>query len=685
MGIVGDKMVKKQDILLQPFKLKHLTLKNRIMSTPHAPSYPVDGMPAERYQLYHEEKAKGGIAMTMFGGSSNISPDSPSVFGQLYVGDDRVVPYFKEFADRIHKHDCALICQVTHMGRRTVWNAGDWLPVTAPSRVREPAHRGFPKAMDKDDIKRIRRAYAEAAKRCQDGGLDGCEVLQHGHLLEQFFSPLSNIRTDEYGGSFDNRLRFTLEVIEAMRDAVGSDFILGIRQGLNERTQGGIDLDEGAEAAKVISETGMIDYMTLNIGRIDTNHQLAYHIPAMHFALAPWVSMIGSIRSKISVPVFHACRIADLSSARYAIEEGLLDMVGMVRAHIADPHIVKKLQSGNEDNIRPCIGAGYCLDRIYEGGETLCIHNPATGREATMPHQIKKSDGPKQKIVIVGGGPAGMEAARVSSMRGHDVVLFEATGELGGQIVLAAKASWRKDLIGIVDWLKLQIDQLGVDIRWNTFADKQSIEAETPDVVIIASGGLPDTDYVDGGEHCLSVWDVLAGSQISGSVLVYDDNGQHQGPSCADYLSDDKNISVEFVTPDRSPAVEMGTLNFPIYMEHFYKKGVTLTPDHRLQSVTKQGNKLKALFSNEYGGPQIERTVDYMVVEHGTVPFDDIFQEMRDSSINKGTIDYDALRTNTPQPSPDTQGYRLFRIGDAVSSRNIHAAIYDALRLCKDI
>lgn len=677
-------MAPKQDILLQPFQLKHLTLKNRILSTPHEPAYSEDGMPKERYQLYHEAKAKGGIGMTMFGGSASIAADSPSVFGQLNLATDAIIPYFREFSERIHRYDCGLICQLSHMGRRTVWDMADWLPVIAPSRVREPAHRAFPKEMDMADIARVRAAYAAAAVRCKEGGLDGCEVLSHGHLPEQFLSPLTNFRTDAYGGSLENRLRFTLEILSAMRDAVGPDFIIGIRQGLNEDAAGGIDLQEGAEAARIISETGLIDYMTTNFGRIDTDHALSYHIPGMRFPLAPWVAQIAQVRDQIKVPVFHACKVADLSSARYAIESGALDMVGMVRAHIADPNIVNKLAAGNEDSIRPCVGAGYCLDRIYAGGGTLCVHNAATGREATMPHVIEPAKGKRKKVVIVGGGPAGLEAARVSAERGHQVVLFEATGALGGQINLAARAAWRKDLIGIVDWLSAEVERLGVDIRWNVFADEDIVEAENPNVVLIATGGLPDTDYVTGGEHAISTWDVLAGEEINGSVLVYDDNGQFQGPSCADFLSRKDDVQVELITPDRAVAMEMGTLNFPIFMEHFYQNGVTVTPDHRISSVAKEGNRLRVTFTNEFHGPEIERLVDHLVVEHGTLPMNEVFEALRTNSANNGVIDYDCLQSNEPQPDGG-KGYQLFSIGDAVSSRNIHSAIYDALRICKDL
>ncbi len=196
------------DPLLLPFQLGAMTLKNRIVSTCHAPALAEDGMPKERYQRYHLEKAKGGIGMTMIGGSSCVSPDSPSVFGQLDVSSDRIIPYFREFTERIHKEDCRIVCQISHLGRRTTWNDGDWLPVIAPSRVREPAHRGFPKVMDHADIKRVIGDYVAAARRMRDAGLDGVEILQNAHLPGQFLSPDTNLRDDEYGGDLIGRMRF---------------------------------------------------------------------------------------------------------------------------------------------------------------------------------------------------------------------------------------------------------------------------------------------------------------------------------------------------------------------------------------------------------------------------------------------------------------------------------------------
>jgi len=482
-------------------------------------------------------------------------------------------------------------------------------------------------------------------------------------------------------------MRFTLEMLQEVRSAVGDDFIIGIRLGANEDLADGFGLSEGIEAARIVEETGLVDYMTVNFGHLETHYALARQIPGMWSPLAPWLAQVSEFRKHIKTPLIHACRIADIATARHAITENIVDLVGMTRAHIADPHIVRKISTGQEHNIRPCIGASYCLDRVSQGYDALCLHNAATGREATMPHVIQPTTQAAKKVVIVGGGPAGMEAARVSAARGHQVTLFEATTKLGGQMQIAALAGWRRDFAGLVDWYGQQLEQLKVDIRWNIMAGSDEIAAEAPDVVIVATGGTPDTEIAPGGELAISVWDALTGPALSGDIIVYDDNGQPTAPSCADHLAGRSGTKVEYVTPDRAAALDMGTQNFSIFLEHFYRKGVSITPDSRLKRIERSGNKLKAIFSNEYGGPDIERIADHIIVEHGTLPADSIFHECRGRSTNDGFLDHDALLAGAPQQTivnPDGT-FALFRVGDAMASRNIHAAIYDSLRLCKDI
>jgi 2,4-dienoyl-CoA reductase-like NADH-dependent reductase (Old Yellow Enzyme family)/thioredoxin reductase len=675
------------DPLLQPFQLKHLTLKNRIMSTAHEPAYSEDGMPKDRYRLYHLEKAKGGIAMTMTAGSAIIAEDSPAPFGNLHVYKDEIVPWLKRLADDCHAEGCAVMIQLTHLGRRTNWNKADWLPVLAPSPIREPAHRSFPKQAEDWDLERIIKAYAESAQRMQTAGLDGIELEAYGHLLDQFWSPATNNRTDEYGGNLDNRLRFTGRVLDAIRKAVGADFIVGIRMVADEDWDKGLSREEGVEIARRLVASGAIDFLNIIRGHIETDAALQRVIPITGMRSAPHLDFAGEVRAATKFPVFHAARIADVATARHAVASGKLDMVGMTRAHIADPHIVRKVAAGLEHEIRPCVGATYCLDRIYEGQEALCIHNPATGREATMPHVITRSTGPRQKIVVVGAGPAGLEAARVSAERGHPVILFEAASQPGGQIRLAARGRRRKELVGIADWRSEQLQRLGVELRFNTLADAADVLSLEPDVAIIATGGLPQCPPLAEGEALtVSSWDVLSGDvKIADEVLVYDDNGGHPGMQAAEMIAD-TGSALEIVSPERFFAPEMGGLNHVSYAEAFHRAGVRITINSRLTAVRREGNKLAAVIGSDYGARTDTRLVDQVVVEHGTLPLDELYFALKEQSINRGELDYLALIAGRPQQvvrNPDGD-FRLYRIGDAVSSRNIHAAIYDALRLCKE-
>ena len=673
----------RNDPLLQPYRLRHLTLKNRVMSTSHEPAYSEDGLPKERYRLYHAEKAKGGMALTMTAGSALVSRDSPAAFGNLQAYRDEIVPWMRELADACHEHDCKVMIQITHLGRRTGWNKADWLPVLSASPVREPAHRAFPKTMEDWDIDRIVADYASAAQRMQAAGLDGIEFESYGHLMDSFWSPATNHRDDDYGGSLDNRLRFTFRVIDAVRAAVGPDFIVGIRMVADEDFEKGLSKEEGVEIARLLAASGKFDFLNIIRGSIETDAALTNVIPITGMRSAPHLDFAGEVRAATKFPVFHAARISDVATARHAIAEGKLDMVGLTRPHIADPHIVRKVMAGEEHRIRPCVGATYCLDRIYEGGEALCIHNAATGREATIPHVIARSAGPAKKVVVVGAGPAGLEAARVSAERGHAVTVLEASGQAGGQILLAAQNPRRKELIGIVDWRLAELERLGVDIRYNVWAEAGDVTALEPDIVIVATGGLPQNPPLDaGGDLVVSSWDILSGGVKSAeNVLLYDDNGGHQGMGAAEVIAN-TGARLELVSPERFFAPEMGGMNHVPYMKTFHETGVRVTINTRVSAVRRDGNKLVATLGSDFSqGWSEERRVDQVVVEHGTQPLDDLYLALKPGSANLGAVAYEAL-VNGGEVFPQRQSaaYTLFRIGDAVASRNIHAAIYDGIR-----
>ncbi|HZS84468.1 MAG TPA: NADH:flavin oxidoreductase [Stellaceae bacterium] len=676
------------DPLLQPFRLKHLTLRNRFMSTAHEPAYTEDGMPKARYRLYHGEKARGGIALTMIGGSSVVAPDSPQVFGNITLYKDEVVRWLAELADEVHGHGAAIMIQITHLGRRTSWSRGDWLPVVAPSVVREPAHRAFPKAAEDWDIARIVADYAAAAERCRAAGLDGIEIECYGHLADQFWSPATNRRADAYGGSLDNRLRFVLAVIDAIRARIGSAFILGVRMVCDEDWERGLSREEGIAIARRLAATGQIDFINVIRGHIETDEALSHVIPGMGTRSAPHLDFAGDVRSATKFPVFHAARIQDVATARHAVATGKLDMVGMTRAHIADPHIARKVAEGREAEIRPCVGMGYCIDRIYFGGEALCIHNPATGREATMPHVIARLSGPRRKVVVVGGGPGGLEAARVAAARGHEVVLFEAADKPGGQLRLAAGLARRREILGIAEWREAEGARHGVRFRFNTYAEVGDVLAEEPDIVFIATGGVPNLSFLDAGAELVTTsWDVLSGvAKPAESVLLFDDNGADAGLTIAEFIAA-AGSRLEIVTPERILGPEVGGTNYPAYFKTLSARQATITLNLRLEKVARAGNRLRATLYNEYDKSRHEREVDQVVAEHGTLPADELYFALKPGSRNLGEVDYDALIANRPQTllrNPESR-YVLYRIGDAVASRNIHAAIYDALRLAKDL
>ncbi len=597
------------EAMFQPIQIGKLTIRNRVLSTAHAEVYATDGgMTTERYVKYYEEKAKGGIGLAICGGSSVVAIDSPQQWwSSVNLSTDRIIPHFQNLADAMHKHGAKIMIQITHMGRRSRWDGYHWPTLMSPSGIREPVHRATCKTIEVEEIWRVIGNYAQAARRAKEGGLDGVELSAvHQHMIDQFWSPRVNKRTDEWGGSFEGRMKFGLEVLKAVRAEVGEDFCVGMRICGDEFHPDGLSHEDMKQIAKYYSDTGMLDFIGVVGSGCDTHNTLANVIPNMTFPPEPFLHLAAGIKEVVDVPVLHAQNIKDPNQATRILEGGYVDMVGMTRAHIADPHLIAKIKMGQVDQIKQCVGANYCIDRQYQGLDVLCIQNAATSREYMgVPHIIEKSAGPKRKVVVVGGGPAGMEAARVAAERGHDVTLFEKKEQLGGQITTAAKAPQRDQIAGITRWYQLELARLGIDLRLGTAAD---------------------------------------------------------------------------------PETAIGGTTFPTYYRSMYPKEVIMTGDLMLEKVYREGDKLVAVLENEYTGAREERVVDQVVVENGVRPDESLYYALKQGSRNKGQIDVEALFAIQPQPclSQPGEGYLLFRIGDCVAQRNTHAAIYDALRLCKD-
>jgi pyruvate/2-oxoglutarate dehydrogenase complex dihydrolipoamide dehydrogenase (E3) component len=353
---------------------------------------------------------------------------------------------------------------------------------------------------------------------------------------------------------------------------------------------------------------------------------------------------------------------------------------------MADPHIVRKLQEGRSEQIRPCVGASYCIDRIYAGRDAFCLHNPATGRETWLPQTVAPGATPARKVVVAGGGPAGLEAARIAAMRGHRVVLLEASGELGGQLRIASRLAWRRDLVGIVDWLAAEILRLGVVVRFHTLADSDTVLAEQPDLVVVATGGMPRAPAITGAELAQTSWDAATQpGPAPASALIYDEDGGHAAMSLAQHLTS-QGCRVTIATQDRVLGRSLGGSSYPVYLGALADAGVQILTDRRLAGIERDGAMLRASLVHEYGRGAELLQVARVITELGTDPVDDLFHALKPAARNRGVTDVDALKAGTPQPAyaETANGFALFRIGDAVASRDLHAAMLDALRVLKD-
>ncbi len=648
--------------LFSPVQVGRLTLKNRIYSSGHAEAMAESGRPGDRLTRYHEAKARGGCALTIFGGSSSVHPSSPAAaWKQIANHDDSIIPAYRALADAVHAHGCLVFTQLTHMGRRAQADGEEADVLLAPSQIPERVHRDVPHELEAEQIAELVRAFGEAARRCREGGLDGIELsMAHNHLIDQFWSPLFNQRLDDYGGSLENRLRFGFEVLQETRRRVGRDFVVGARISGDEFTRGGLSAADMAEIARRLATSGLVDFLSIIGGGAHTYELQAAAVPNMSYTTGVFLPLAAAIKQAVpGVPIFHASRIVDPVHADRTVATGQIDVVGMTRALIADPDLPKKARDGRLDDIRTCVGANEgCIDRIYQGKPVTCVQNPATGRERELA-DVHPAKTPK-KVVVVGGGVAGLEAARMAAVRAHRVVLFEKTAELGGQVLLAARAPARAEYAGIVRFLAAQVRKLAIDVRLAVEATASAVLAERPDTVVVATGSHPFVPPVPGsdGKHVVTDRDVLSGeAKVGANVIVVDDVHTQQALSTAELLLA-QGKRVEVISPLFYVGQDIGVTSIAPLYKRLFTAGAVLTPGTELRAV--EGSAV--IVANVYSS--VERRiegVDTVVLSAGSRSTDSLYRAL------KGRV------------------AELYAVGDCVAPRGVHQAILDATRVARAI
>ncbi len=564
--------------LFTPLQLRHVTVKNRIVSSAHADALAEDGMPKEKARCYYEEKAKGGVGLLMCFGSAGVHPTSPAQdWHGVELFEDRVIPYLTEFADTMHAYNVPVISQMTHRGRRGR-SVDRMHRMYGPSPIREPNHRETPHTLDEETITEFVQAFSDAAWRLKQGNFDGCEVnASHCHLIDQFWTQNANQRTDEYGGALSNRLRFGTRVIEAIRKRCGDDFIIGIRITGDDFTKGGLNNTMMQEIAGKLDVLRILDYFSVIGATAETFIGEAAAVPDMTFPHATYAPLAASIKGVVSVPVITAGRVIHPMEAEQIVSNEQADLVIMTRALIADPQAPHKAMAGQLDDIRLCQGYNEgCIDRIYTGRGVTCVQNATIGRETEL-GALTPAEQPR-KVVVVGGGPAGLEAARIARRRRHEVVLMEKGGKLGGQTLIGAKAPLRGEFSGATEWMSEQCRKSGVEVRLNCEATDELILSENPDVVVVATGARPLIPEVPGVENTVDAWSVLNGNVPEGErVVVIDEEYGFQGPSVAELLLD-LGKSVEIITSMEAICTLLGATTRPAVYQRLFRKGIVIHP-----------------------------------------------------------------------------------------------------------
>ncbi len=510
--------------LFTPHTIRGIEIRNRIFSTAHQTILAQDWCPTDDMAAYHEARAAGGAGLIVM---EAARPHGDAVTTSSYIdaSRDECIPGYRKVADAVHKHGGKVFGQIAHGGRIAHGQGGLLSVPHAPSTVPDHRFHTMPRAMSTEYVWEVIEAHADAAGRMMEAGLDGIEMTaSHGLLLAQFLSPDVNRRNDEFGGSEEKRFRFIQEVVTAVRKTIGPDRVIGIRISAHEDEPTGLNSQMVLDACQRMNDLADLDYLNVTMGSMAGLGSSAHVVPPMAFEHAYTAPHAATIKDVFSRSIFVAGRINQPQLAEQVLVKGQADMCGMTRALISDPDMPNKAQSGRLDDIRACIGCNQaCIGHYHQGVPISCIQHPISGRELTLGAHAKATA--PRAVMVAGGGPGGMKAAAVAAERGHRVTLYEKSGQLGGQVLLAQTLPDRTEFGVLVDNLKREMELSGVEIRLNTAVDTAMVEKEKPDAIIIATGATPfksDAEITD-DTHAVEAWQVLRGEANPGSSVVIAD------------------------------------------------------------------------------------------------------------------------------------------------------------------
>ena len=645
-------------ILGSPLRVGSMIVRNRIVLSAHLTNYAEDNLPSDRLIAYYEARAAGGVGLIITEEQS-VHPSDHAYQKLIQAYREDVLPGYQKLTSSIHRRGARIVAQINHNGAQGT-SHHTRVPLLSASPVADPLFREVPKEAGAADLYSIVQGYADTAERCQRGGFDGVELqCSHSSLVRQFLSPRTNHRTDAYGGSLDNRMRLLRDIVAAIRDRVTPSFVVGVRLCGDEFAPGGITLDEAVETAARLGQDRMIDYINTSIGVATESLFLieaSMRVPPNHAIYIP-----AAIRRETRLPVIGVGRIKDPGQAERILAAGWADLVGIVRAQIADSDFARKSLSGEADRIRVCLSCNQeCVGRVGLNYSLGCIENVATGREATHHEGLLARAAVSRSVAVVGGGPGGMEAARVATLRGHRVTLFERAGELGGRVRIAAKAPGRAEFGELARNLTNAMYQLDVDVRLNHRVTAEELLAGDYDDIIVATGawhrhGDPSIPG-SAAPWSYNVVDVLerrggsAGIGAGQRVLVIDGIGFHDTTGVAEALAE-RGASVEVVTASLYVGGDLGTtLDYEHWSRRMGEMGATLTPDTVILAV---GDHTIDGLDVYTGEPRHWESIDALVVGYPAVADDGLYFELRDRH-------------------PSVQ-----RVGDCVAPRRAQAAVIE--------